>query len=290
MMCAQTPSKKELTARELFYAASQTPAKPEPAKPIEAPKPATKADIAKSASKTTNRKTTGKAAVVAQAEPAEQTGGGVKVIRASSQTAPMPANGQPPLGLRVNVMRYNSDGSTTDVLPDTVFHSGDRIRLSIEPNARGFLYIANQGTSGNWRAMFPSPEIENGDNRVEPMHQYVIPSGKQVFTFDTIAGKENLFVVFSRQPVADFEEIIYGLQTGKKPSQPTPERTMTKTLVAQNLGDPAIAKLRTYARDLIVETVDATPPGEKRDTAVYVVNPTGSADSRVVADIVLVHQ
>src|SRR5262249_54025309 len=134
---------------------------------------------------------------------------------AAVQTAPMPASGQP-LGLRIDVLRYNSDGSTTDVLPDTVFHSGDRIRLSVEPNARGFLYIANQGASGTWKAMFPSPEIADGDNRAEPMHPYVIPPGKHVFTFDATAGMENLFVVFSRQPVADFEELIYSLKSGKR--------------------------------------------------------------------------
>jgi hypothetical protein len=34
----------------------------------------------------------------------------------------------------------------------------------------------------------------------------------------------------------------------------------------------------------------ASTPEQKQETAVYVVNPSGSADSRVVADIQLVHQ
>ena len=55
-------------------------------------------------------------------------------------------------------------------------------------------------------------------------------------------------------------------------------------------GDDVIGRLRnTYARDLIVEKVDddQTPRKEK---AVYAVNTTGSAESRVVADVTLKHQ
>jgi hypothetical protein len=147
-----------------------------------------------------------------------------------------------------------------------------------------------------WKAMFPSPEIEDGDNRAEAMHDYVIPPGKRVFTFDATAGKESLFVVFSRQPVADFEDLIYSLKNGKKTAAPDPQARPDKTLiVATSIGDSTIDRMRqTYARDLIIETVSpgtaASTPEQKQETAVYVVNPSGSADSRVVADIQLVHQ
>jgi hypothetical protein len=47
---------------------------------------------------------------------------------------------------------------------------------------------------------------------------------------------------------------------------------------------------RAYGRDLIIEKVTPATPGEKKETAVYVVNPTGSSSSRVVADLTLVHQ
>jgi hypothetical protein len=45
-----------------------------------------------------------------------------------------------------------------------------------------------------------------------------------------------------------------------------------------------------HSRDLKIEKVDEQTPGEKKETAVYVVNPSGSADSRVVADLLLVHR
>jgi hypothetical protein len=62
-------------------------------------------------------------------------------------------------------------------------------------------------------------------------------------------------------------------------------------IVASNISNTDVDRMRTvYARDLIIEQVDPNTPGDKKETAVYVVNPTGSADSRVVADLHLVHQ
>jgi hypothetical protein len=270
---------KQLTARELFYAANPaTPAKPAPAKSTTPPK-------------TTTPRATHTTPKPVEIAVATNQDAGVKVIKAANQTAPMPANGQPPLGLRINILRYNSDGSTTDALPDTTFHSGDRIRLNVEPNAPGFLYIAVQGSSGTWKAMFPSPEIEGGDNRVEAMHATVVPPGNRVFAFDTTAGKENLFVVFSRQPVSDFEDLIYSLRNKQPAANPETAPRDKNLIMANNIGDPAISRLRSaYGRDLIIETVNTDAPGQKKDTAVYVVNPSGSPDSRVVADIKLVHE
>lgn len=280
---------RQLTARELFYAATQPPATPAAAAPA----------TPKAPPKVTPRppRTPAKPVEIARADdkpspPSQAAGAGVQVSPAAPHTAPMPAAGQP-LGLRINVLRYNPDGKDTEVLPDAVFHSGDRIRLKIEPNARGFLYVVNQGASGTWTALFPSSEIADGDNHVESMRPCVVPPGKHVFTFDATAGKENLFVVFSRQPVADFEDLIYSLKGGgKKAAAPDFGTRPEKTLItATNIGDKAIDHLRhAYARDLIIETVNTGTPEGTQDTAVYVVNPTGSADSRVVADIKLVHE
>jgi hypothetical protein len=281
--------KPQLTARELFYAASQSTAAPAPAKTTPA-KSVTPAKVIQAPVIQAPRPahTTPKPVQVAE----QHNDAGVKILAVAAQTAPMPSNGQQPLGLRINVLRYNSDGTTMDVLPDTTFHSGDRFRLSVEPNAPGYLYIVNRGASGIWKAMFPSPEIEEGSNRAEAMHPYVIPSGKQVFSFDSTPGKENLFVVFSRQPVPDIEDLIYSLGNKKPASNSEPAPRNDKNLImAANIGDPTIERLRTaQSRDLIIETVNTTAQGEKRDTAVYVVNASGSPDSRVVADIKLVHQ
>lgn len=269
---------RQLTARELFYAAAQAPAKP----------------AAKTPAKATVRteKPPSKPVEIARADPAPKPS--APIVRTAAQTAPMPSTGEPPLGLRYTLLKINPDGSTLEAPTDTVFHSGERIRFSIEPNASGYLYIVLQGSSGTWKPMFPSPEIEDGNNRVTGFHSHTLPAHPKVFTFDATAGTENLFIVLSRQPEPDLEQMIYSLQgkgpakTAAKPEDPPIDKTL---IMAVNIGNPMVDRLRgAYGRDLIVETVTTKTPGDRKETAVYVVNPTGSNDSRVVADLHLVHQ
>ena len=208
-------------------------------------------------------------------------------------TAPMPASGAPPLGLRYTILKLAADNSGVEVPADTVFHAGDRIRFSVEANAGGYLYIINQGSSGTWKPMFPSPEIEDGSNRVEGWRPYTMPP-KSRLAFDSTVGTENLFIVLSRQPEPDLESMIYTLQ-GKGPAAAAapeaPVQSSKALIMAANISNTAVDRMRNaYGRDLIIEKVDPSTPGDKKETAVYVVNATGSADSRVVADLHLVHQ
>jgi hypothetical protein len=287
LIFGQAAPQKQLTARELFYAAAQAPASQTgnarppakrstrtPAKPVEI----ARADPNSSATRS---------AEPPAAQPASP----------PAATAPMPANGQPPLGLRYTVLKLAADNTPTEVPNDTVFHAGDRIRFSVEANAPGYLYIINQGSSGNWKPMFPSAEIEDGNNRIEGWRPYTMPP-KSRLAFDSTVGTENLFIVFSLQPENDLENMIYSLQGKKKASAAapaatpeTPVQSSKELILASNISNTAVDRMRAvYARDLIIEKVDPNTPGDKKETAVYIVNPTGSADSRVVADLHLVHQ
>jgi hypothetical protein len=271
---------RQLTARELYYAAAQAPAprtSSAPKAPVKTAQQTPKAppkpvEIARN---------NDPAPVVRTTTPA-----------AAPQTAPMPASGEPPLGIRYTILKVNNDNSTTEVTSETVFHSGDRIRFSIEPNTAGYLYIVNQGSSGTWKPMFPSPEIDDGNNKVEGFRPYTMPP-KSRLVFDSNPGTENLFIVFSRQPEPDLEQMIYSLQGGKRAAKTVeePPRMDKNLIMAVNIGNPMVERLRNaYGRDLIVEKVDPTTPGDRKETATYVVNPSGSTDSRVVADLHLVHR
>jgi hypothetical protein len=214
----------------------------------------------------------------------------VPVIRASYSGVP--------LGLRYTLQKTDGDHST-NVPADTEFHSGEHIQLSLEINDTGYLYVVSQGTSGRWSALFPSSEIENGDNRVERGRVYTVPPGRKAITFNDTPGEEHLFVIVSRQPVQEIDSLIFSLRGGRQ----TPaadhgrEQPAAQVLSASaRLDDSQIAKMReTYTRDLIVEDLGHAQSGQAqggqpRDNSVYVVNPKGSADSRVVADIPLTHK
>jgi hypothetical protein len=278
LIYSQAPQ-KQLTARELFYAAAQVPAAA--AKPSAARPPAKRSATPPKPVEIARADTKPPALRTAQSAPA---------------TAPMPASGAP-LGLRYTVLKLADGRTPMEVSPDTVFHAGDRIRFNIQGSTAGYLYIINQGSSGTWKPMFPSAEIEDGNNHIEGWQVYTMPP-KSRFAFDSTVGTENLFIIFSLQPEADLEGMIYSLQGKKKSAAPAaaigtdaPVQSSKELITAANIPNTAIDRLRSaYSRDLIIEKVDPDTPGDKKETAVYVVNPTGSADSRVVADLHLVHQ
>jgi hypothetical protein len=269
---------KQLTARELFYAAAQAPASPPPRPPARnsTRTPAKPVEIARVDPRPPRP--------VAEPEPAART--------TAQTTAAMPSSGAPPLGLRYTVLKLGPGNSPTEVPSDTVFHAGDHIRFTVESNAPGYLYIVNQGSSGTWKPMFPSAEVEDGNNHIEGWRPYTMPPNSRL-TFDSTVGTENLFIVFSHEQQADLESMIYSLQ-GKKAAAAEPAapvHSSKELITAVNIPNGAVERMRdAFARDLIIEKVDPASPGEKKETAVYVVNPTGATDSRVVADLHLVHQ
>lgn len=58
-----------------------------------------------------------------------------------------------------------------------------------------------------------------------------------------------------------------------------------------SIDNHTVGLLRTAcSRDLVIEKVDAATDTRKRETAVYVVNPSGRPDSRLVADLRLAHR
>ena len=84
---------------------------------------------------------------------------------------------------------------------DTVFHSGDRIRFSVEGNAAGYLDIINEWSSGSWKPMFPSAEMDDGNNHIDCVLPHTIPPISRL-AFDTLAGPKYLFIVLANQPEA----------------------------------------------------------------------------------------
>ena len=296
---AQQPSQPQLNARELFYNTAPVPAPAAKAadKPVTQAKASTKrkksTTAPAAASEPPATEVAHNAPQPAPATPPVSVAGGAQVIPAA-MVEPDPATPPAPaLGLKYTIVKI-VDNQPTPVSADTVFHAGDRVRFSVEPNGPGYLYIVQQGSSGTWQPIFPSPDLAGSSNRVEGWQTYVMPP-KSRLVFDEQTGTERIFIVLSRNEVPDLERLIYSLRGGSAQpvSQPqAPAKPQVKTMMASlQIDDATVGRLRNaYARDLIIEKVDDSTPGDRKEKAVYVVNPTGSSDSRLVADIQLVHQ
>jgi hypothetical protein len=276
-----------LRARELFYTPppDASAVKP-PATPVPAPAPTPKI-VAK--------KTPAKSPAPTQPPPSAPT----------QAVVDKPASG--PLGMRYSVLKRNAAGEYQEVDADTVFHSGDRIRLEAQANSTGYLYVVAQGSSGNWQVLFPSREVSNGSNQVHRGETRLVPGGNQgQFVFDEQAGTEKLFFVLSRQPEQSLDKLIYSMGGQTAPADPTvvkPAAESNRVLMAQaTVSDDVIARIRgqMQSRDLIFEKVDnekvvsensAPAIGQvKIETAAYVVNRSSAPDARLVVDLNLKHQ
>lgn len=271
---------KKLSARELFYAEAPPPA---PAKaPAKAPaaKPV-RQSVATAPTKATPPPTA----------PAKVNGDfSIPPPRTDIVPVAYPPSTEKPLGLRYSFLRNAGGDEYREVDPDTVFHSGDRIRVAVQSNGEGYLYIVMKGASGTWKVLFPSAEVADGSNRVAAGRQTLIPPPPDRFAFDEQAGEERLFIVLSRQPEPSLEKLIYSLGSASPTANEPPKQLLSTSLAP--VDDALVGRLRNqvYARDLIFEKVDDATPGDKKEKAVYVVNPTGSPESRLVADVTLKHR
>ncbi len=197
-----------------------------------------------------------------------------------------------PLGMRYSVLK-KTGSALAEVTPETVFRAGDSIRLSVMSNQRGYLYVISRGSSGIWTPLFPHPESSQKSNEIVAGRQYQVPGGDgEYFTFDTQAGKEQLFILLAQQPVDDLDTLISSISTAPS-GPPATSPAMPQVLKADSrLNDSVINRLRgeLQARDLVFTKVEKAAAAE--ETAVYVVKPSAgpSGKNRVMVDLALNHQ
>ena len=91
--------------------------------------------------------------------------------------------------------------------PARTFHKGDRVRVLLETNADGYLYIFNTTNGGAPVLIYPNRELDEGGNYIRSHIPFEIPSGAaseerlRWLVFDEYAGTERLYFVFTREPL-----------------------------------------------------------------------------------------
>ena len=173
------------------------------------------------------------------------------------------------LGIKYSIELVKPDGSRYDVVPEYIFQSGDRIKIRVETNRDGYLYLVNVGSTGRYHLLFPHPRLAGGSNAVKARTVYDIPYGAYI-RFDANPGDETLLIVLSPGPMS-------GL--------PTPD-VRTRTLTeAEGQRLVKTAQLRG-AKDLTLE-IDSGP-----EPAGYAVAPLSTLGEQVsiVLEIKLRHR
>jgi Domain of unknown function (DUF4384) len=147
----------------------------------------------------------------------------------TSSTAKTPGSrpvNTPRLGLGLTLFSRDSNGLAVRVDPGREFRKGDRVRILLETNTDGYLYIFNKTNDGPPVMIYPDAEIDEGGNYLQAHVPFEIPAADapderlRWFAFDENTGTEKVFFVFTREPLKDVpieDDLVSFCRNGKCP-------------------------------------------------------------------------
>lgn len=134
-----------------------------------------------------------------------RTSASVKANGSVTTAAPVSAYSPSAIGLGYTIYMRDASGNAVRVDPLQEFHAGDRIRLALESNTDGYLYIFHTENDSNPEMLYPDVRLEKGANRIQAHVPYEIPWNEpgveNWFKFDANPANERLYIVISRQPL-----------------------------------------------------------------------------------------
>ena len=149
-----------------------------------------------------------KSTVTATTKPPEKSNS-TPVTSGPNSTASTPSKpvNTPRIGLGLTLFMRDSTGLAVRTDPDHIFRSGDRVRVLLETNADGYLYIFNTTNDGPATMIYPDAQLDEGGNYIQAHVPFEIPSSQSTeeklrwFAFDDAGGTERVFFVFTREPL-----------------------------------------------------------------------------------------
>lgn len=147
---------------------------------------------------------------------------------------PDPKKSVQAIGLGYTLFMRDPSGRGIRVEPTREFRNGDRIRLALEPNVDGYLYIFDSEDGAPPRMIYPDARLDGGENWVEAHVPIEIPSSEENderlrwFEFYGQPGSDRIYVVIAREPlraVPTSDELVAfcGTNKDKCPWQPSSE-------------------------------------------------------------------
>ena len=220
----------------------------------------------------------------------------------STPSTPSKPVNTPRIGLGLTLFMRDSTGLAVRTDPDHVFRSGDRVRVLLETNADGYLYIFNTTNNGPATMIYPHAELDEGGNYIQAHVPFEIPSSAAAqehlrwFAFDDVAGSEHLFFVFTREPLKGIpleDELIAFCQNSKDKCPIRPSTEAWEALQAQMQEPLKTDKTQAYGKTETPVEQQATSRGlglAKDDPQPSLVMMASTARSTLVTVLELIHK
>ena len=217
-----------------------------------------------------------------------------------SSSTPTPVNARR-LGLGVTLFMRDSNGLAVRVDPEHEFRKGDRVRVLLETNTDGYLYIFNTTDDGPATMIYPDAELDEAGNYLQAHVPFEIPSTASAderlrwFAFDQVAGTERLFFVFTREPLSGIpidDDLIASCKDSKERCMRPSDEVWTA--VRKHLQEPLKTdKEKQFGGAQTSTEQQATARGlglSKEDPPPSLVMMASSQRSTLVATLDLIHK
>lgn len=206
------------------------------------------------------------------------------------------------IGLGMTLFTRDSNGLAIRVDPGHVFRKGDRVRVLLETNTDGHLYIFNTTNDGPVTMIYPDPQLDEAGNYIKAHIPWEIPSSAaeeerlRWLVFDENAGVERLYFVLTREPLlgvpTEDELIALCRETaGKCPWKPSAELW---TMITKELKEPLkMDKNTRFGNQQTGSEVQASTRGlslAKEDPEPSLIMMASTTSSMLVTTLDLIHK
>lgn len=230
-----------------------------------------------------------------------------KPLNPTSTPVPTPeGGGQKPgqkIGLGLTLFTRDSNGMAVRSDPNRVFRKGDRVRVLLETNADGYLYIFNTTDGGKPVMIYPDSQLDDAGNYIQSHVPFEIPSSVaseerlRWFSFDEQPGAERLFFVFTREPLpaVPIDDDLLSFCRDSKNKCPLQPGSDLWAQIQKELSVPVqVAKSQHYGKAQSANEQVATTRGiglSKDDPEPSLVMLTASSNTpMLVATLELIHK
>ena|ERR1700730_908241 len=222
----------------------------------------------------------------------------------STTNASTPRKASPQrLGLGLTLFMRDSNGLAVRADPSRTFHKGDRVRVLLETNADGYLYVFNTTDGGQPVMIYPDAELDEAGNYIRGHVPWEIPSSAAAeerlrwFTFDQSSGAEKLYFVFTREPLSavPIEDDLITYCRENKAKCPFKPATDVWAQIKKELDEPVrIAKAEHFGKSQTAPEHQAASRGiglNREDPEPSLIMLTAStSQNMLVATMDLIHK
>ncbi|MGH9837387.1 MAG: DUF4384 domain-containing protein [Blastocatellia bacterium] len=134
------------------------------------------------------------------------------------------------LGLGYTVYQRDPSGNPVRVSQSQAFRGGDAVRLVVESNTDGFLYVFYTENDGLPQMIFPDHRLKEGRNAIQAHVPYEVPSSREAnpalrwFRFDEKPATERLYLVVTKDRLTNVPIGADLLSYCRKDAPPCPWR------------------------------------------------------------------